>query len=140
MHVLMVGCAAGEGHLGALASKDSVWIAEALHACLSQIARAAKVSLIVLKDFSSKYRDALAGFSDNGFTRVPSMPMTRLALNFRDFDDYLAHLSYGTRKVCGENFAKPNALPKSISKSLAISRHLWTKSTRFIWRCTSGRR
>ena len=58
----MVGCAAGEGHLGALASKDSVWIAEALHACLSQIARAAKASLIVLKDFSSKYRDVLAEY------------------------------------------------------------------------------
>src|SRR5256714_7387751 len=27
-------------------------------------------------------------------------------------------------KVCGENFAKPNALPKSISKSLAISPYL----------------
>ena len=112
MRVLMVGCAAGEGHLGALASKDSVWIAEALHACLSQIARAAKASLIVLKDFSSKYRDALAGFSDNGFTRVPSMPMTRLALNFRDFDDYLAHLSYGTRKSLRRKFRKTERAAK----------------------------
>src|SRR5438034_2829066 len=106
MRVLMVGCAAGEGHLGALASKDSVWIAEALHACLSQVARAAKASLIVLKDFSSKYRNALAGFSANGFTRVPSMPMTRLALNFRDLDDSLVHLSYGTRKSLRRKFRK----------------------------------
>ena len=106
MRVLMVGCAAGEGHLGALASTDSVWIAEALHASLPQVARATKASLIVLKDFSSKYRDALAGFSGNGFTRVPSMLMTRLALNFRDFDDYLAHLSYGTRKSLRRKFRK----------------------------------
>src|SRR5437764_14521453 len=97
MRVLMVGCAAGEGHLGALASADSNWIAEALHKCLPQIARAAKASLVVLKDFPSKYRDTLVGFSDNGFTRVPSMPMTRLSLNFRDFDDYFSDLSYGTR-------------------------------------------
>src|SRR5437763_9220889 len=98
MRVLMVGCAAGEGHLGALSPVDSIWIAEALHECLPRVARAAKASLVVLKDFSSKYRDTLAGFSRNGFTRVPSMPMTRLALNFRDFDDYVPHWSYRTRK------------------------------------------
>ena len=44
MRVLMVGCAAGEGHLGALSPADSIWIAEALHECLPQIARAAKAS------------------------------------------------------------------------------------------------
>ena len=112
MRVLMVGCAAGEGHLGSLASADSIWIAQALHACLPQIARAARTSLIVLKDFSSKYRNALAAFSGNGFARVPSMPMTRLALNFRDFDDYLAHLSYGTRKSLRRKFRKTERAAK----------------------------
>src|SRR5438105_9645809 len=112
MRVLMVGCAAGEGHLGALASADSIWIAEALHTCLPQIARAAKASLVVLKDFPSKYRNTLAGFSHDGFTRVPSMPMTRLALNFRDFDDYLAHLSYGTRKSLRRKFRKTERAAK----------------------------
>jgi len=42
MRVLMVGCAAVKVNLGALVSADSTWIAEALHACLPQIARAAK--------------------------------------------------------------------------------------------------
>jgi len=112
MRVLMVGCAAGEGHLGALSPVDSIWIAEALHQCLPQVARAAKASLVVLKDFPSKYRDTLAGFSRNGFTRVPSMPMTRLALNFRDFDDYLAHLSYGTRKSLRRKFRKTERAAK----------------------------
>src|SRR5207253_5602304 len=98
MRVLMVGCAAGEGHLGALGPADSIWIAEALHECLPQVARAAKASLVVLKDFRSKYRNTLARFSDNGFTRVLSMRMTRLPLNFREFDDYFVHLSYGPRR------------------------------------------
>ena len=78
MRVLMVGCAAGEGHLGALSPVDSIWIAEALHECLPQVARAAKASLVVLKDFPSKYRDTLAGFSRNGFTRVIGMLGTRV--------------------------------------------------------------
>src|SRR5438034_7174254 len=78
MRVLMVGCAAGEGHLGALSPADSIWIADALHECLPQIARTAKASLIVLKEFRSKYRDTLRGFSWNGFSRVPHMLMRRV--------------------------------------------------------------
>src|SRR5437764_11867398 len=112
MRVLMVGCAAGEGHLGALAPSDSKWIAEALHTCLPEIARAAGASLVVLKDFPSKYRDTLAGFSQNGFTRVPSMPMRRLALNFRDFDDCLARLRYATSKSLRWQFRKTERADK----------------------------
>src|SRR5213078_1279290 len=40
------------------------------------------------------------------------MPMTRLALNFRDFDDYLAHLSYGTRKSLRRKFRKTERAAK----------------------------
>jgi len=40
------------------------------------------------------------------------MPMTRLTLNFRDFDDYLAHLSYGTRKSLRRKFRKTERAAK----------------------------
>ena len=106
LRVLMVGCAAGEGHLGTLNSTDPAWIVQALDQTLPAIARGAKASLIVLKDFSPRYREALSVFSSNGFVRVPSMPMTRLPLNFADFDDYLGHLSYGTRKSLRRKFRK----------------------------------
>src|SRR5437868_14303191 len=106
LRVLMVGCAAGEGHLGPLNSTDPAWMAQALHKTLPEIARAAKASLIVLKDFSPRYREALSLFSRNGFVRVPSMPMTQLRLDFADFDEYLGHLSYGTRKSLRRKFRK----------------------------------
>ncbi len=106
LRVLMVGCAAGEGHLGTLNSTDPAWIAQALHQTLPAIARAAKASLIVLKDFSPRYREAFSLFSRNGFVRVPSMPMTWLRLNFADFDEYLSRLSYGTRKSLRRKFRK----------------------------------
>jgi Uncharacterized protein conserved in bacteria len=106
LRVLMVGCAAGEGHLGTIDSEDAFWVADALHHCLPALAREAKASLVVLKDFPSQYRETLSIFSSNGFARVPSMPMTRLALNFSSFDDYLAHLSYATRKSLRRKFRK----------------------------------
>src|SRR5712671_6671017 len=88
MRVLMVGCAAGEGHLGACSPEDEAWVAEALHASLHTIARRHKASLVVLKDFPAKYRATLGRFSSNGYTRVPSMPFTRLALHYADFEEY----------------------------------------------------
>src|SRR5258707_1320383 len=59
MGVLMVGCAAGEGHLGACDSKDEPWVAEALPATLKIYARKNKAGVIVLKDFPAKYRAML---------------------------------------------------------------------------------
>jgi len=106
MRVLMVGCAAGEGQLGACAREDEPWVAKALHACLKTYARQNKASLIVLKDFSAAYRPILENFSLNGYARVPSMPMTRLSLKHASFDDYLATLGYITRKGLRRKFRK----------------------------------
>ncbi len=125
MRVLMVGCAAGEGHIGSLASADAIWLADALHAVLPAIARAGKASLIALKDFSSRYRPVLGAFSNNGYARIPSMPMTRLALNFRDFDDYLAHLSYSTRKSLRRKFRKTE-------RSAVITREITSDITPYL--------
>src|SRR5258707_11346513 len=80
MRVLMVGCAAGAGDMGACDEKDEPWAAKALHASLGTYARQNRASLIVLKDFPAKYRSALEPFRSNGYVRIPSMPMTRLAL------------------------------------------------------------
>lgn len=105
MRVLMVGCAAGEGQLGVCADEEP-WVASALHACLRTYARQNKASLIVLKDFSPRYRPTLENFSRNGYARVPSMPMTRLSLKHASFDDYLATLGYITRKSLRRKFRK----------------------------------
>jgi predicted N-acyltransferase len=85
----MVGCAAGEGHL-AMDAHDLI-------AELPKIASELNAKLIVMKEFPSHYRPALANLE--GFTRVPSMPMTRLNIDYDDFDDFVAKkLSKPTRK------------------------------------------
>jgi predicted N-acyltransferase len=112
MRVLMVGCAAGEGHLGACSSQDETWVSQALHASLNTIARRKKASLIVLKDFSSRYRATLSTFSSDGYARVPSMPLTRLALRYADFDEYLSTLGKATRKNLRRKFRATERAPK----------------------------
>jgi predicted N-acyltransferase len=106
MRVLMVGCAAGTGEIGACDEKDEPWVAQALHASLRPYARTKKASLVVLKDFSAKYRPALHDFPRGGYARIPSMPMTRLALGYRNFDEYFATLSKATRKDLRRKFRK----------------------------------
>jgi hypothetical protein len=106
MRVLMVGCAAGAGDLGTCDEKDETWVAAALLASLRNYARQSRASLVVLKDFLAKYRSALEPFRSNGYRRIPSMPMTRLALRYRDWDEYFRTLSKATRKDLRRKFRK----------------------------------
>ncbi|MEY2547214.1 MAG: hypothetical protein QOG48_2331 [Verrucomicrobiota bacterium] len=106
MRALMVGNAAGEGRLGGDVS------AENLATALSEIARDQKASLIVFKDFPAQYRSTLDGLATHGYARVPSMPLTKLELDFRDFEDFLGALSKITRKGLRRKFRKAEAAAK----------------------------
>jgi len=112
MRVLMVGCAAGTGDLGACNEKDDAWVANALQASLLTYARQNKASLIVLKDFPANYRSALETFALNGYARIPSMPMTRLALGYENWDEYFRTLSKATRKDLRRKFRKADRAAK----------------------------
>ncbi|HUE62381.1 MAG TPA: GNAT family N-acetyltransferase [Chthoniobacterales bacterium] len=112
MRVLMVGCAAGAGELGVWDSKDEPWTAEALAATLRNYARENNASLVVLKDFPASYRSTLAALSKNGYAHVPSMPMTRLALPYQNFDEYLQTLGYVSRKSLRRKFRKTERAAK----------------------------
>src|SRR6058998_362375 len=74
MRVLMVGCAAGTGDLGAGDKNDQPWVTAALEAILRTYARQNKASLVVLKDFPANYRSPLEMLRSNGYARIPSMP------------------------------------------------------------------
>jgi predicted N-acyltransferase len=113
MRVLMVGCAAGTGDLGACDETEEAWVANALRASLRTYARQNKASLVVLKDFPAKYREALRAYTSNGYARMPSMPITRLALHpFQDWDEYFCTLSKPTRKDLRRKFRKAERAPK----------------------------
>jgi hypothetical protein len=113
MRVLMVGCAAGAGDLGACDEKDEAWTANALRASLRTYARQNRAPLVVLKDFPAKYRPVLETFSSNGYARIPSMPMTRLSLqHYHDWDEYFRTLSKATRKDLRRKFRKAERVAK----------------------------
>jgi hypothetical protein len=100
MRMMMVGCSAGEGHL----VRDRVtggveWVAQALREVLQPVANALQARMVVLKDFPRSYRTPLRHLLKAGYARVPSMPGSRLELDFKDFDEYLTKkLSHKTRK------------------------------------------
>lgn len=125
MRVMMVGCAAGESHIGACLPEDEKWTVDALHASLKLCARSHGVSLVVLKDFSAKYRTALRSFSSNGYARVPSMPMTHLRLDYVNFEEYLNTLGKATRKNLRRKFRKAeSAAPISLEILTEISPYI----------------
>jgi predicted N-acyltransferase len=112
MRVLMVGCAAGAGDLGACEEKDEAWVANALRATLRTYARQNRASLVVLKDFPAKYRSVLETFSSNRCARIPSMPMNRLPLHYKNWEEYFRTLSKATRKDLRRKFRKAESAAK----------------------------
>jgi predicted N-acyltransferase len=112
MRVLMVGCAAGTGDLGACDEKDEPWVANALQTTLPTYARRNKASLVVFKDFPANYRSALETLVSNAYARIPSMPMTRLRLPYANWDEYFATLSKATRKDLRRKFRKTERAAK----------------------------
>jgi predicted N-acyltransferase len=112
MRVLMVGCAAGTGDLGACDERDEAWTADALRGSLRTYAGRNKASLVVLKDFPANYRSSLETFALNGYARIPSMPMTRLSLRYANWDEYFRTLSKATRKDLSRKFRKAGRAAK----------------------------
>jgi hypothetical protein len=86
LRMMTIGCAAGEGEL----DHDQPWVPAALYDAIEGYRHAAKAFLILLKDYPSGYRTALANFTRGGYERVPSMPAAELALDFASFEEFMA--------------------------------------------------
>lgn len=89
MKTMMIGCVAGEAHLDDGSEVLRAANTELLAAEILRHARALGVRLVVLKEFPGSYRGVLSCFVRSGFTRVPSMPLTRLNIAYVSFEDYM---------------------------------------------------
>src|SRR5215470_15994576 len=108
---LMMGCAAGEGHLDGDLHLLSAY-AELMAASMKDHAGALGARLIVLKEFPARYRSVLGCFIDHGFTRIPSLPMTRLSIDYASFDDYANRaLNSATRRKLRKKFQATETAP-----------------------------
>jgi len=108
---LMVGCVAGEGHLDG-DEACHCGHAQLLASLITGHARALGAQLVVLKEFPARYRSALDCFLDNGFTRIPSLPMTRLCIDYASFDDYMNRaLNSATRRKLRKKFQATEQAP-----------------------------
>ena len=105
MKTMMVGCAAGEAHINGSDEPAGAAIAQCLAEAIVEHARALGARLIVLKEFPDDYRGILSCFVRGGFTRIPSMPQTRLNIGYASFDDYMqSALNSATRRKLRKKF------------------------------------
>ncbi len=108
LRMLMVGSSAGEGDVVLeKESREIGWTVDALRKSLTPVACRLKAMLIVFKDYPKFYRASLDRLSQFGYIRVPSMPATKLALDFADFEEFLkSRISYTMRKNLRRKFRK----------------------------------
>lgn len=97
--MLMAGCLVGEGKLGLCPEVDPAFAGQLLTEALRQFARSEAISLIALKDFSSRLRQNLQPLAGAGYTRLDGFPSLHLDLDFSSVEEYLRHrLTRVTRK------------------------------------------
>jgi Peptidogalycan biosysnthesis/recognition len=119
IRTLMVGCAAGEGHLDGVAESFRA-NAETLAADIVRHASDLRASIVVLKEFPARYRPALQRFLEHGFIRIPSLPMTRLNIDYSSFEEYTVRaLNSSTRRKLRKNL-KAAAQSEPIELSVLI--------------------
>jgi hypothetical protein len=120
--ILMAGCAAGEGHPGASDSASQRSLMQAAAEVFPKVARSRGVWPIVWKDFPACYRDRIPPAAG---PRIPSMPATRLRLEFVGFDDYLArHLSHATRKDLRRKWRATEHVPLQMTVQNSVAREI----------------
>ncbi len=117
VRALMVGCAAGEGHIDGQDEFAQRFNARLLASAIVEEARRLKTGLIVLKEFPAKYRPILSCFLQNNFTCIPSLPNVRLNIGYSSFEEYMrCALSSGARTKLRKKFkAAANASPIEMS-------------------------
>ena len=105
MKTMMVGCVAGEAQLDDGSDVERAANAQRLACAIEKHARALGARLIVLKEFPNSYRRMLSCFERNGFARIPSMPLARLNIAYRSFDEYMqSALNSATRSKLRKKF------------------------------------
>jgi Peptidogalycan biosysnthesis/recognition len=105
MKTMMIGCVAGEAHLDDGDDSTRAATARSLAHAIVGHAHELGARLIVLKEFPDEYREALSCFIRGGFTRIPSMPHTRLNIAYANFDDYMqSALNSATRRKLRKKF------------------------------------
>lgn len=98
LRTLMVGCAAGEGHLAHADGLPASSVAAVLAHGIVSHAKTLGAGLVLLKEFPAAERDALECFLKAGFCRAPSMPMTVLDIDYDNFDAYAVSAMSGNAR------------------------------------------
>src|SRR5262249_9086636 len=108
MRILMLGSPAGEGHLDRQDSQHARLLATA---AVNEAHRLG-IGLVALKEFPARYRACLRSFTQAGYARLPSFPMTRLNIDYEDFETYMVKaLSRRTRRDFRLKFKRAEAGP-----------------------------
>ena len=123
--LMMVGCIVGEAQTG-LAGASSVLpgpVAVALADALERYAARERVSLVLFKDFPAAAREGMRTLTTGGrYTRLPSLPGVRLALDFASFDEYVqTRLGKATRKSLRRKFRETDTLAEPITLEVKTS-------------------
>ncbi|MBF0511470.1 MAG: GNAT family N-acetyltransferase [Candidatus Omnitrophica bacterium] len=115
---LICGIPMGQGQVGLNLSYSGVL--EAIETRLESLARKIKAPLMAFKDFDASYDKTFEPLLKKDYLKINSLPMTRLKINFSNFEEYLKYLGGDTRY----DFRKKLKKAASVQIDSSIITHL----------------
>lgn len=103
LKALICGTPLGQGSIGI---GESPGCMDVILRRMEQIAKKNKAVVIAFKDFDKTYNKALDPLRKKGFSRLDSLPWTKLDIPFKNFEEYLKTLSGATRYDLRRKFKK----------------------------------
>jgi len=92
---LVCGIPMGQGQMGNIPCSFDV--VQAIERRMESLARKINAPIIAFKDFDRSYDNLLNPLQKNGFLKIDGLPMTRMELDFSNFEDYLKTLGPASR-------------------------------------------
>ncbi len=121
--LIMIGGIVGEAQTGLAGDALSGPVAVALADALEWYAAHEGVSIVLFKDFPIAARGGMQTLTVGGrYTRLPSLPGVRMALDFTNFDEYVqTRLGKATRKNLRRKFRETDSLAEPITLEVKTS-------------------
>ena len=123
MRLMMVGCIVGEAQTGLAGEALSDPLVSILADALERYAAHERVSIVLFKDCPTAMREGMQTLTARArYTRLPSLPGVRMALDFASFDEYVQTcLGKATRKSLRRKFRETDTLPDPITLEVKTS-------------------
>jgi predicted N-acyltransferase len=122
------------------ANEERILLIEEISTAIEALASAENSPLIVIRDFLTSERQQFDGLLAAGYNLVSNMPLARIRIRWRSYDEYLASMRARYRKDVKRRLISADRRGQKVSTiaSFGCDAGLWVRQVRTVFEHTKG--